>query len=188
MKSLIVLISLIATLNINAASWTKEVSADSKSVKSEALLKVLKSFNQGVNDLNTDTYLDNYATVAKIKSKKASESLSNSIKQLYYINASDWYCDVEVHADDSLTKKFNRSEVKASVITFVEVLDEMNVAYDQYAVEMMSDSFYSLMKKNKLSFMGANMYCNDEYASYTIYSIFDDKTNEVINLSVGFSD
>jgi hypothetical protein len=187
MKSLIILVSLITIFNISAASWTKEVTANNATVKSEALLKVLESFEEGVNAFNTDTYLDNYATVARIKSKKSSESLKNSIKQLYYINSTQWYCDVEVKADNKLVREFNKKDVKASIASFISILDDSNLTYDQSGVDKMSDSFYSLMKKNKLSFMGANIYCNDEYANYTIYSVFDDETNEVLNLSVGFS-
>jgi hypothetical protein len=183
-----ILMSLVAALNVNAASWTKEDSANKENLKSQALHKVLKAFNKSAEKLEGSFQPDTYATTARIKSKKASEPLANSIMQLYYIGASDWYCDVEVQADTGLTRKITRDTVNDAVNTFTDVLNHHDIDYNEYGVEMMSDSFYSILKKNKLSFMGANIYCNDEYAFYSIFSVFDDETNEVLNLSLGYSD
>ena len=182
-------IAILSTLSVNAAKWSNEAFMDHDTkLKSQALMKLVKDFRKADVNLSIDAYVDFYETTATLLYKRAEEPLRNSVKQLHHINASGWYCDVEVESDDFMSSKITRKKASQTANDLFFILDEMDVTYNASAVKIFGKDLYRSIKDNRLPFMVSEIFCNDEYGYAAILSVYDEETKELVNLSVGYSD
>ena len=195
-KILILVVGVLSFSNVQAARWGETVwlgSQDGSKIESKPLKAVFDVYQSEMGllvDEDSQVYPDYSIAVTDLHFKKPKEDLRNSIKQLLYIQGSEWYCDFETDVDDFMETVINGTTVDNLVETTIgEVIYNFEVTVVPQVYTKLKSELYNAVKNFQgIEMTGSTSYCQDEYASQWTLNIYDTYSDELVQITMGVSE
>ena len=195
-KLFILVASILAFSTAQAARWGETVWLgvnDGDKIQSKPLKAVFDVYHDQMDllvDEFSEIFPDYSIAVTDLNYKKKTENLRNSIKQLLYIQGSEWFCDFETDVDDFMETVINATTVDNLVeSTIGEVIYNYEVTVVPKVYTQLKKDLYDAVKNYPgVEMVGSTSYCQDEYASQWTLHIYDNFSDELLQISMGVSE